>query len=351
MVLVKISQIRSVRGPVIMFVIALVLVVALLVLWNVVLAVDYQKIRALAKEAEQQGAAFHWTFIALGSALFVTTIVLLSVLGAQLISEIKASQRLAGFIATFTHELNSPLASIKLFAQTLRRGGLKPEEHERFLELILADVERLRGQIQNVLRTAQVDAPVGLKTAPEPTDLNAWLEDYVGARRLGLERTNGEARLEFAPGPRVSVLLDRALFRQVVDNLLDNAVKYARSEAGGVKVQVVVLEGSREGMVALEVRDDGCGIHEVDLERIFERFGRAEQGRPARCQGTGLGLWVVRTLVEAHGGEVWALSPGPGHGTTLRVELPIHGQVEPPSSSSSELPRAEQAVQAEEAST
>lgn len=318
----QVRQIRSIRGPVIMFVIALVLVVALLVLWNVVLAVDYQRIRALAREAEQQGGGFHWTFIALGSALFVTTIVLLSVLGAQLISEIRASQRLASFIATFTHELNSPLASIKLFAQTLRRPGLKPDEQERFLDLILADVERLRGQIGNVLRTAQVDAPLGLQTTPEPTDLNQWLGEYVAARRLGLERTGNDVRLRFTAGPTTLVGLDRTLFRQVIDNLLDNAFKYARPAAGGVTVEVVVCEGSRDETVAVEVRDDGCGIHEQDLERIFERFGRAERGHTTRCQGTGLGLWVVRTLIEAHGGEVWATSPGLDRGTTIRVELP-----------------------------
>lgn len=318
----QLRQSRSLRGPVSLFVVALVLVVALLVLWNVVLAVDYQRIRELAREAEQQGGGFHWTFIALGSALFVTTIVLLSVLGAQLISEIRASQRMASFIATFTHELNSPLASIKLFAQTLRKSGLKPEEQERFLDLILTDVERLRGQISNVLRTAQVDAPIGLQTAPEPTDLNAWLDDLVTARRQGFERTEGGVRLRFAPGPPALVRLDRTLFRQVVDNLLDNAVKYARPRAGGVAVEVVVCAGSHEDTVAVEVRDDGCGVHEQDLERIFERYGRAERGQPTRCQGTGLGLWVVRTLVEAHGGEVWATSPGPERGTTVRVELP-----------------------------
>ncbi len=315
-------QIRSIRGPVILFVIALVLVVALLILWNVVLAVDYQRIKALAREAEEQGGGFHWTFIGLGSALFVTTIVLLSVLGAQLISEIRASQRLAAFIATFTHELNSPLASIKLFAQTLRRPGLKPEEHERFLDLILSDVERLRGQIGNVLRTAQLDAPLGLQTTPEPTDLNQWLGEYVAARRLGHERTGDEARLRFTAGPEALVRLDRALFRQVIDNLLDNAVKYARPGAGGVDVEIVVCQGSNDDTVAVEVRDTGCGIHEHDLERIFERFGRAERGQTARCQGTGLGLWVVRTLVDAHGGEVWATSPGLDRGTTIRIELP-----------------------------
>jgi signal transduction histidine kinase len=321
---VKLSQIRSVKGPAILFVIALVLTVALLVLWIVVLAVDISRISELAQKAEaESGEAFHWTFMALGSALFVTTIVLLSIIGAQLISEIRASQRLATFIATFTHELNSPLASIKLFAQTLRRSGLKPEEQERFLDLILADVERLRGQISNVLRTAQVDGPLGLQKAPEVVDLNAWLEEYVAARRLGLERTGGDVRLDFAPGPPATVLVDRSLFRQVIDNLLDNAVKYARPGAGGVRIQVVTCAGARPGTVALEVRDDGCGVHEQDLERIFSRFGRAESGAPARCQGTGLGLWVVRTLVEAHHGEVWATSPGPGHGTTIRIELPL----------------------------
>lgn len=318
----QVRQIRSLRGPVLLFVFALVLVVALLVLWNVVLAVDYQRIKELAAEAEQQGGGFHWTFIALGSALFVTTIVLLSVLGAQLISEIKAGQRLAGFIATFTHELNSPLASIKLFAQTLRRPGLKPEEQERFIDLILADVERLRGQIGNVLRAAQVDAPMGLQPTLEPTDLNQWLGDYVAARRLGLERTSDHVRLSFTPGPPALVQIDRSFFRQVIDNLLDNAIKYARPQAGGVNVAVVVCEGSSDDTVAVEVRDDGVGIHEADLERIFERFGRAERGQPARCQGTGLGLWVVRTLVEAQGGEVWATSPGLDRGTTVRVELP-----------------------------
>ena len=328
----NLRQIRSLRGPVILFVIALVLVVALLVLWNVVLAVDYQRIKELAREAESQGGAFHWTFIALGSALFVMTIILLSVLGAQLISEIKQSQRLAAFIATFTHELNSPLASIKLFTQTLRKPGLKQEEQERFLDLILSDVERLRAQISNVLRAAQVDGPVGLRTNPEVTDLNVWLEDYVAARRLGLERTGGDVRLAFAAGPPASVFLDRALFRQVIDNLLDNSVKYARPDAGGVSVQVVVCQGSRLETVAVEVRDDGCGVHEQDLERIFERFGRAERGQPARCQGTGLGLWVVRTLVEAQGGEVWAASPGLGQGTTIRVELPLHGAIAPSAS-------------------
>lgn len=317
----QLRQIRSVRGPVILFVIAIVLVVALLVLWNVGLAVSYQRIRELTRSDAESGA-FHWTFIAVGSALLIVTITLLSVIGGQLIAEIRQSQRTASFIATFTHELNSPLASIKLFAQTLKRPGLKPDEQERFLDLILGDVERLRSQIGNVLRAAQIDGPFGLKTNLEETELHAYLDDHLAARRLGLERMQSGVRLELAPSEPVWVRLDRSLFRQALDNLLDNAVKYARPDAGGVHIRVVLLPGAQTDTVAVEVRDDGCGIHPHDLEQIFQRFKRADHGPPARCQGTGLGLWVVRTIVEAHDGEVWASSPGPGQGTTVRVELP-----------------------------
>ncbi len=315
----NLRQIRSVKGTVALFVVALVVVVALLVLWNVVLAVDFQRIRELATRDEQRGVAFHWTFIGLGSALFVAAIALLSVLGARLIGEIRESQRMSRFIATFTHELNSPLASIKLFAQTLQRPGLPPAEQARFLALILEDVERLRGQISNVLRAAQADGPLGLQVAPEPLDLNAWLADYVDARRPGLDR-DGRVRLEFEAGPPAEVRFDRSLLRQVVDNLLDNAVKYGRRD--GVRVQVLVLEGSTPDRVAVEFRDDGTGVREQDLARIFDRLGRGERGAGAQTAGTGLGLWVVRSAVEAHGGMVWATSPGLDRGTTIRLELP-----------------------------
>lgn len=332
----NLRQIRSVKGPAALFVVSLVCVVALLVLWNVGLGISYRRLKELAT-ADQAGGAFHWTFIGVGSGLFVTTIALLSVLGGQLISEIRQSQRTATFIATFTHELNSPLASIKLFAQTLRRGGLEPAQHDRFLSLILEDVERLRGRISNVLRAAQLDSPLGLETALEEVELNAWLEDHFAARRLGLERV-GAARLDVEPGAPALVVVDKALLRQALDNLLDNAIKYARPDQGGARVRVVVLPGSRPEHVAIEVRDEGVGIHAGDLERIFERFKRAEQGPQTRCQGTGLGLWVVRTIVEALDGEVWATSPGPDKGTTIRIELPCRAGA--PSASTSEARRS-----------
>ncbi len=305
----------------------LVLVVALLILWNVVLTVDYQRIRELTAQAEETGAGFHWTFLALGTVCFITIIVLFSILGAQLFIQIRYNQRLASFVATFTHELNSPLASIKLFAQTLRRPDLSAADRERFLSMILTDVERLRAQLSNVLRTAQVDSPHGLQIAPEPTDLREYLEAFVAERRVVAERTDAGAELSLTDGFSPWVSVDRHVMRQALDNLVDNALKYRRPEAPvrvGLALEETELRG--EPAVALEVRDDGCGIEKEALRRVFDRFqrGQALDGEGARRSqaGTGLGLWIVAAIVDAHQGQVEARSAGAGKGTTIRIVLP-----------------------------
>ncbi|MEO1088783.1 MAG: histidine kinase dimerization/phospho-acceptor domain-containing protein, partial [Acidobacteriota bacterium] len=128
----------SLKGPVILFVIVLVLMLTLAVLWSAVLVHDYQLLRNVAGEAP-----FHWTFIALGSLLFVTIIVLSSILSAQLFAQIRWRQRQSNFISSVSHELNSPLSSIRLFAQTLRQPDLALEDRLRFVSKIVTDVDRL----------------------------------------------------------------------------------------------------------------------------------------------------------------------------------------------------------------
>lgn len=321
----RFHRLRSIRWPVTLFVVTLVLVVALAVLWNVVLAVDYRRLRELAAQAAaDSGGAFHWTFIALGSSLFVTIIVLLAVLGAQLIGEVRFNRRLAAFIATFSHELNSPLSSIKLLVQTLRRQQLEGEERQRFLGAIQAEVERLHARIGNVLRAAQLDSGAGPPLERRRTALRSYLGRYLEERREVLARLEPPAELVLAPGPDATVEIDPHQMRHVLDNLIDNAVRY-RNPAP-LHIEVAVVREPERGRVAIEVRDDGSGLDPRDLQRIFERFGRAAHRREGdRQQGTGLGLWIVREIVAAHGGTVRATSPGPGRGTTVRIELPAAG--------------------------
>ena len=307
----------STRGPITLFIIVLVLTVTLTVLWNVALVQDYQKLKELAAQQE----AFHWTFIALGSALFLTIIILSSILGAQLIGHIRWRQRQSDFIASVSHELNSPLSAIKLFAQTLRSSDLTPGDRRNFVEKILFDVERLSRLIANILRAAELDRRgEELQIATHELELGAYLDEYVeDARALNEEH---DLEIELHHQGETWVQLDSMMFRQVLDNLIDNAVRYA----GGDPPRITVSVARGETDVELRVTDRGIGVPATALPSLFERFYRVQRPFPSRSRkGTGIGLYIVRSIVQAHEGKVTATSPGSGRGTTIHVRLPLSG--------------------------
>jgi signal transduction histidine kinase len=307
---------KSVTYPVILFTIVLVMIVALAIMWNVALVKDYNTLRGLVGSSEM---SFHWGLVSIGIAFVVTVIVLLSVLLSQLVSEIRWNVRQSNFIASVTHELNSPLSSIKLYCQTLR-GDIKPEDKARFVEIMLADVDRLGRMVGNVLRAAQLDQgklPVHL----EPVELHGYLRAYADEVGLMLQRRGRGDGIEALKGDPVEAEIDRTMFRQVLDNLIDNAQKYCKDGKTQIRLSVT-REASR---VVVDVRDDGIGIPLDELHRIFERFYRIEDPNRNR-KGTGLGLWIVRSIVDAHGGTVSALSDGESRGATFRIELPLVGE-------------------------
>jgi len=289
----------------------LVLVVTLMVLWNFVLVHDYRRLRELAG-----GSAFHGTFIVLGSALFLAITVLLTILGIRLISNLRWSQRQSNFLASVSHELNSPLSSIKLYAQTLRQENLGPADRARFTGKILVDTERLSRIVANIVRAAEVDHRGEVLTvAPSEVDLMSYLRAYVddaqAVRAGAVEMHLG--------GEDACVEIDPFMFRQVLDNLVDNAVRYRSRTPASVELRVV-----RAGpWVELQVTDEGIGIPADRLEKIFERFSRLEeQERVTGQRGMGIGLSIVRSIVQSHGGTVGARSKGQGHGATFWIRLP-----------------------------
>jgi two-component system phosphate regulon sensor histidine kinase PhoR len=220
------------------------------------------------------------------------------------------------FVANVGHELRTPLASIKGYAETLREGAMDDRENrDGFVRTIEEQADRLSKLVDDLLDLSAIEsghraprlAPLNLE--PLASDCSRQLQPAATQRGVEIAVSVPESL------PRASA--DRDQVRQILLNLLDNAVKY--SERGG-KIEVGARSGE-EGIVVW-VRDQGVGIPEADLPRVFERFYRVDKARAREAGGTGLGLAIVKHLVEAHGGRVWVESRQPGGSTfsfTLRA--------------------------------
>lgn len=218
------------------------------------------------------------------------------------------------FVANVGHELRTPLASIKGFAETLREGALRDPEHAgEFLRTIEEHADRMSKLVDDLLDLAAIES--GHRTPRfEAVELGPLCADV--ARQLAPQAEVAGVRLEaLAMDALPRVRADRDQLRQILTNLASNAIKY--NEAGGA----VELSAERAGEgVRVTVRDTGIGIPESDLPRVFERFYRVDKARSRDAGGTGLGLSIVKHLVEAHGGQVSVESRQPG-GSVFRFTL------------------------------
>jgi two-component system phosphate regulon sensor histidine kinase PhoR len=221
------------------------------------------------------------------------------------------------FVANVSHELKTPLAIIQACVETLIDGAMDDAGHRgQFLGRIADQAARLDNLIADLLRLARIESETEAFTRA------ALPMDRLVHECLDRHRTLAEAkrhRLELAPpsGPAPAVAwADEEAVRQILDNLLDNAIKY--TPEGGV---VRVSWGSQENQVLLEIKDSGIGIADADLPRIFERFYRVDKARSRELGGTGLGLSIVKHLAQAMHGSVKAKSR-PGEGSTFTVFLP-----------------------------
>jgi two-component system, OmpR family, sensor histidine kinase SenX3 len=263
-----------------------------------------------------------------GGVLFLVIIAGLVLNTIFLVREIRRNEQHDSFINAVTHELKTPIASIRLYLQTLQRREVEEAQRRHFYELMLLDTERLLHTVEQVLKAGEAAQK---KSLPQrlPVEFNLLVRECLELARvrhhlpaadleyresLSLSLPNGS--LEH--GGEACVLGDAEELRTAVSNLLDNAVKYSPD---GVHISVE-LDAADEKRVVLRVRDQGVGIPEQELKRIFRRFYRVTQRSLSQAKGTGLGLFIVRSIARKHGGKVFAQSAGAGKGTTVTFELP-----------------------------
>ena len=238
-----------------------------------------------------------------------------------LVREIRRNEQHDAFINAVTHELKTPVASIRLYLETLQTRPVEESKRQEFYRTMVEDSDRLLATIEQVLRTGRIGSTSHRKLHLARIDLNGVIEECLTRTRT-LHRLFPEA-LEYRPGPPVTVMGDPDEVRAAVSNLIDNAVKYS-----GSAVQVLVeTEAVDDKFVSVRVRDQGPGIPKMELKQIFKRFYRVPGPLATRVKGTGLGLYIVRSVAKRHGGRAWAESEGPGRGSTFVLQFPIASEM------------------------
>ncbi len=241
-----------------------------------------------------------------------------------LIREIRRNERQDSFLNAVTHELKTPIASIRLYLETLQRRATSEEQKQEFYKIMLSDSDRLLATVELVLKAGQL----GLRHRQQNRtliNLSSLVEDCINitlqrhhlpAETIVLERVPGDVRLN-----TLGIAED---LRTAVINVLDNAVKYS-PEGVHIRCSLAITNYT---WVTLTITDTGVGLDSSQFKRIFKRFYRVPGRTMSRIKGTGLGLFLVRSIARQHGGDAAASSGGPGLGTTITLTLPLAGQSE-----------------------
>ncbi len=264
---------------------------------------DYQELAKKYKRQEHMifGEALMFVFTLLGGIWFINQ-------GYQ--KEVKANQQRRNFLLSITHELKSPIASIRLVLETLLRRELPKEKTTQLTNSALRENERLHELVENLLLSAK------LETAYQPhfeeLDLSALLEDLMA--RFADRHPEASIALE-KPDNFPSVKADKQGLISVATNLLENAIKYAEE-----KPEIEVRLASEKGKVTLDFADNGPGIPDKEKKRIFEKFYRIGSEETRKTKGTGLGLFIVQQVVKAHNGTIQVLDNQP-KGTVFKITI------------------------------
>jgi two-component system sensor histidine kinase SenX3 len=237
-----------------------------------------------------------------------------------LVREVRRNEQQDSFLNAVTHELKTPITSLRLYLDTMRRRETTREQQLEFFAVMSEDTDRLMATVEQVLKAgemgqrarSQIRERVDMAKLVEQAVTTAVLRYHLSPEAIQLERR------ALHPGITFDVAGNPEELRTAVLNIIDNAIKYSPNGAH----LTVVLSVESDAWVMVSVADQGLGIPQTQLKRIFRRFYRVPHRNVLRVKGTGLGLFLVRSIARQHGGDAFAESAGEGHGSTIHLQLP-----------------------------
>jgi hypothetical protein len=309
------QRLKNLFNPIITLIVVQIVWIGLVVLWILWFLGRHNEFRKLAEKYRPELVPPHINWPVLAGGIIMLAFVLCGLYVIFIYwrrqSRLYAEQKT--FISQITHELKSPLASIRLHLETIRLRNPPPEKMERFLDTMLADTERLNSLISNFLMAAKLEqrpANAGFASI----DFSAFVEKFIQGFQLLLPEGNSlTSRIE----PGISARIDVEGMEMALRNLLENAFLYS---TGSPEVQVELCRSGKN--CTLTVVDNGRGIEAKELKNIFRMFYRVRTSGET-IRGTGLGLYIVKSIMERHKGSIKVQSDGPGRGSRFIISLPL----------------------------
>jgi two-component system phosphate regulon sensor histidine kinase PhoR len=219
------------------------------------------------------------------------------------------------FINNFTHELKTPVTSLKLYLETFTKHDLPREEQLKYMGFMLLDVERLSANINSILNLARIESRLQ-EGAPTPVNLPEMIRQFVNDNRHIFH--DCDIRVDRPPGGPLLYPVITSLFEMLLMNILTNAIKYNTSG----KPRIDIAFENKEKSLLIHFRDNGIGIAQAERKRIFSKFYQARHDGPIPVGGSGIGLYLVQQIARLHHGKMVADSSGVGKGSVLTLILP-----------------------------
>ncbi|MFL2915442.1 MAG: sensor histidine kinase [Nitrospinia bacterium] len=316
------GRLRNLFHPIMVFIgvqIAWIVLMAVWINWylenNLAIKEFAQKIRPDLFTVEIQ-----WLILFEGCFLMLLILAGVYVIFVYWNKQNRLNQMQSNFVASVSHELKSPLASIQLYLETLKYQYVSSDERKDFVETMLTDTNRLSELIDNILQSSKAD-PTSMALQFQPVNLEAFLTEVIKGYKRQLEEKKCFVDLKQEDSPTLNV--DPKALRMVFNNLISNAIRYSPV---GSKLTIHLHKIGKYWGIDFE--DQGFGFEKKDMKKIFRKFYRVQNTDTQNIEGAGLGLFISSEIVKNHKGRLKVSSPGRGKGSLFSVLLPVSREVE-----------------------